>query len=569
MRAMKWLAAALLLAAALGAGAWYKLTAFDRNLAAFKRGEDRWAWLIENKNDERVASAVRESLAVVLSKDDPGPLDAWSTFFKERHADTTQAGIAYAKFHYVPALTWAGDDAAAITSVEGLRWLASQPVETVEATLPWLLPAQPPLTSNKQWLSDAMGALWLRFGTPTTVAWYQRLSPREQADLVRDALVLNRNFGDEGLARAYAELLRLAANPESRLIEVLGGEYGDRPETVRFFRSWGPGALRTLTELSGAKLSTAEQTARMTALLSALDIVPPAAPGAVADALDEYLRGKTEPATLGLTAGLACNHSFPPGSEKVFVYRLAKLPADQLLGVWETDGRPAQEHLAARALARVDPSRMAGTLHLELERFAPLARVVEANRLRPELVPEADAKAFQALAPAVWEGVAALAELDEVPRAAVEVLWEAAGSPSAPLADRAAQGLDKVRDTQRFVEGLFTHLSTKESEAVDELDRLTSRLTAHADAGPFIVRALNEALEASDGHPERMRMAQKFVGIKALAKLKTPSAKPTLKQFLNDPSTYVEDKVTKGRDGKVRHEQVERSFSSLVKQALK
>ena len=307
----------------------------------------------------------------------------------------------------------------------------------------------------------------------------------------------------------------------------------------------------------------------MTALLSALDIAPPASPGAVTAALDEYLAGKTEPPLLGLTAALGCNHSFPPGSEKTFVWRLAKLPAEQLLGAWETDGRPAQEHLAARGLARVDPGRMAAPLLLKLERFAPLARLVEANRLTPELVPQADATAFQALAPAVWEGVAALAELDELPRAVVEVMWEAAGSPSALLADRAAQGLDKGRNTQAFVEGLFTHLGAKETYSVEELDKLTARLTAHADAGPFIVRALDEALEASDGHPERMRMVHKLVGIKALAKLKTPSARPTLKMFLNDPSTYVEDKVTKGRDGKVRHEQTERSFSALAKQAMK
>lgn len=572
----KLLASALVLIALVGVISWWKLTEVERNLSALERGEDVQAWLVAHQLDERVFAAVNSQVARLvedpalrhpLTEAQRARLDRYSAFYAVRSAsDTFSARVAYGRLRYEPALRWGSERDEGYVAIEALRWLADQPAETIEPTLQWLMPEVLRLQKNRGWVVDAGTLLWARFGTPSGQAFYDSLLPHELPQAVRDVVVMNR-LPPEGVKRVYAELIRLRVEPDSRLLEVIGGRYGDRPETVELFGAWGPRAIAALSDAAGARLDAADEV-RMKQLLAALGTSAAAPNYVVREFLDNFARDDEPAYQPTLNMLMFCDHPWKAEDVKAVIERLEGMPVEQVLGHWESDSRPSIAHVTARALAKVAPGKLAETLHLKLARFAPAAALVEQNSLTLEQVPEDQATTYRVLSAPVWEAVSAFAELDQVPAPAINVMWEAVESPNGRLADKAAEGLEKRRTTAKFVEGLFVHLSVKEKYEVRELDAVVKRVAAHRDAGPAITKALEDVLRDAQGKPEGVPLVHKYVAFKALAQLKDPKAKATVQKFLEDPTLFVEDKITKKGDGTITHEQQSRAIAELARAAL-
>jgi hypothetical protein len=501
-----------------------------------------------------------------LSDAQRAQLDQLTAFYAARRASSSySARVAYGRLRYEPALRWSSGDDEGYVAIEALRWLADQPADVVEPAMQWLLPQVLRLQHSRGWILDTTTLIWARFDNATAQAFRDTLAPQELADTARD-VILQHNLPPEAMKRAYAELVRLKVDPEWSFVRSLAERYGDRPETAELFNAWGPNAVGMLVKVSGEHFR-GEDKVRLDKLLAALGVAAAPPNYELSEQLLAFADAHEPPMPPTLNMVMFCKHDWKPEDIEADIERLTHVPEDQLARAW-FDRRAAVAHLTARALARTAPARLAKELELHFFVLAPVAKIVEENSASLAQVPEDQEQLYRMFAPPMWEAVAALAELDEVPAPAINAMWAAVESPSARLADKAAEGLEKKRSTAQFVEGLFAHLSVKEKYEVRELDAVVKRVAAHADAGPPIAKALEAVLKAKEGRPEGVPLVHKYVAFKALALLKDPKTKPTVQKFLKDSTVFVEDKVTKLRDGTVTHAQEAHAIAELAKAAL-
>ncbi len=574
---------------------WWVHTTPYRKLDAFARGEDVWEWMTSNTDDPRVPYAVA-SWVDDLARD-PKLGDAPLTAGQTRQLDQATlvlkasprtlshatAGRVWALTGYEPALEWCDDRRG--VALAGLRAVVETakplPAERVNAVLARMgaaleLPSESWLVSQR---NEAVVGAWLRFQAPATQAAVDELVRRREhgEPVLAHARQLAWSNGYEAapgeLQRTY-DLLKTVDFPDGAVALGLASRFGEAPETLAFFRENDAWRKELSSQLASS--TSNEAVAAATKVIEALGQSAPARVShAVENLVNAFAQGgpmneldPLEQARHPLRLAVACDHAFKPEDARPTIDALAKEDAQQLLGFWSSDGRPAANHVVARALVRADPAGLAKALPLVLDLFAPSASVVEANLLEPSKVPESDASAYRRYGSRLWEAVDGFYELDEVPAVAVPAMWAAVSSPCAALSSRAAEALAKKRSTKDFVHGLFGHLSSKPAWSTFEVGALVGRLTSRADAGPSVSAELELALKAGGGKPEGVPMIQKVVALKALAKLKTPATQSTVQKFAADGSLYVEERVVKSSDGTVTRSSEQRSFAELAKEAL-
>ena len=192
---------------------------------------------------------------------------------------------------------------------------------------------------------------------------------------------------------------------------------------------------------------------------------------------------------------------------------------------------------------------------------------MESGKLKISRVDEATSFCFRHGAPQLWEGLAAIAELEKPAPAALKHLWPAVSSPSRALSAAAVRVMDKNLDDAEFVLGLFAYFDLRSSYSTDEFNGWID-LMAKRDKSQKLLGKTMGVLLTTTGGVEGVPLVHNVVGLSALSRSKCGCG-PVLEKYAADTGSYDRVQFKEDRSGK----EIERTvtvqrFADLAKAAL-
>lgn len=191
----------------------------------------------------------------------------------------------------------------------------------------------------------------------------------------------------------------------------------------------------------------------------------------------------------------------------------------------------AVANLSARVLAARDPAALSALVSERIGELAPLAARFVRGRGRPS-------EDYFHAGDSVAEGLRALADSDDT--ASLEAPFFAALSlADGAFSDFALVVLRARFDADRFADGIFQALASRDDITPEDLERFGAALASYADGSPAIARNLARLLEDADGNPQRVPWAAKVIGLEALREVGTVDTLPLVDEFRTDATRYT------------------------------